>query len=327
MVDAPMLDLIIIGGGPAGLSAALQALHKRLEVRLVTRHLGGKTNRRLQLPGPPPPLMITGEDLVDRFLAEITYLDFLHLAAEVDQVSPLAQGYRVRVRPGPGDGRADQPLPPEGYQARAVIVATGTQPQRLNLPGEQQFYMRGLCYSAMTYAPWFMDRTAMVIGDGPLALLSALELALIAQRVILVATTATALASPLGQRLQALQNVVVKAGYQPQAVEGDDFARRLIVTGPTGREVLEADGIFVERGLRPYSDCVAGLVERSPDGYILVDAHNRTSSPGIFAAGDVTQVHREQVLIAIGEGAKAALAAHEYLLTQEPPVSPSAQIH
>jgi alkyl hydroperoxide reductase subunit AhpF len=202
------------------------------------------------------------------------------------------------------------------YQAPMVIVATGTSPERLNIPGESEFQMRGFCYSPITYAQLFIDRTAIVVGDGPLALRSILELALTAQRVRLVAATAAGLATPLGQRLQAMDNVDIITDVEPQEVQEDTYARRLLFLSQGKLETLEADGIFVERGLIPQAGCVAGLVEREPGGWIKVDSFNRTNIPGIFAAGDATNVHTEQLLIAMGEGAKAALAAHDYWLTQ-----------
>jgi thioredoxin reductase len=311
MTRAASYDLIVIGGGPAGLSAAIHAIRKRLDVLLIARSLGGKTNRRLQLPGLQPHLVLTGEDIVDRFLTEITYLDFMHITAEIERVVPAEGGFRVQVR---DEGEATRAA--IAYQAPMVIVATGTSPERLNIPGEREFQMRGLCYSAITYAQLFIDRTAIVVGDGPLALRSTLELALIAQRVRLVAATAAGLATPLGQRLQTMDNVDIITDVEPQEVQGDTYARRLLVLAQGKIETLEADGIFVEQGLIPQAGCVAGLVEQEPEGWIKVDSYNRTNIPGIFAAGDVTNVHTEQLLIAIGEGAKAALAAHDYWLTQ-----------
>ena len=312
MASNSLYDLIIIGGGPAGLSAAIHAIRKRLDVLLIARSLGGKHNLRLQLPGLQNHMVVTGEDLVDRFLSEMKYLDFMRMAAEVKAVIPSSKGFQVKLPPETEPGGTSPDL-----EARTVIVATGTRPQKLNIPGERQYHMKGLCYSALTYAQLFIDRAAIVVGDGQLALLSTLELALIAQRVILVTTASDALETPLGERLRAMTNVEILVGWHPLAVEGDDYARRLVIEHQGTTQAIEADGIFVERGLIPLSGCVAGLVERDPQGWIQVDSYNRTSVPGLFAAGDVTNVHTEQLLIAMGEGAKAALAAHEYVLTNE----------
>lgn len=300
-----MYDLIVIGGGPAGLTATMYALRKRLNVLLITKDLGGKTNYRLQLPDLEHHLVINGEEIINRFTNEIEYLDFARVMDKVARVEQTPAGYRVQTSGG------------EEYQARALILATGANAQRLNVPGEKEFMMRGLCYSAVSYAPLFIDRTVAVIGDTDLALRSAMELALIAQTVTLILPTPDVLDSALGRRLRLTPNVTLMEGFRVERVEGDAFARRLVVRNHSLVREISADAFFVEFDLLPNSHMVAGLVACDANGRIEIDAHNRTSAPGIFAAGDVTNVYAEQVLIAIGEGAKAALSAFEYLL--EPP--------
>lgn len=299
-----LYDLIVIGGGPAGLSAAIHGIRKRLNVLLIARSLGGKTNYRLQLPDLDYHLILTGEELIDQFAAELAYLDFMRVKDVAERVDPLDSGYRVTLQQG------------ESFSSRSLIVATGVRPQPLNIPGEQDYWLRGLCYSALTFAQLFIDRRALVVGDTRLALLATLELARIAQQVTLVAPTQGDLETPLGQQLRSLETVTVLQGYTPQQVRGDTYARSLVVTKAGETYELEADGIFVELGLEARSQLIADLLPLAPGGWIPVNADNSTARPGLFAAGDVTQIHTEQLLIAIGEGAKAALAAHEYLLNQ-----------
>ena len=306
-----MYDLIIIGGGPAGLTAAIYALRKRLEVLLISKDLGGKTNFRLQLPDVEQHLVVNGEEIVNRFVNEIHYLDFAHVLDKVEKVESIAGGYRVHTR-----GGKEHEHPIGQYDAKALIVATGTRGKFLDVPGERNYLMRGLCFSAMSYAPLFIDRTTVVIGDEDLALRAALELSRIAREVTLVAPTHGQLDGVIGQRLQAASNVLILEGYKPIEVKGDVYARSLIVARDDDTREIKADAFFVELGLSPNSDFAAGLVELHPDGRIKIDARNQTSKPGIFAAGDVTDVYAEQVLIAVGEGAKAALSAYEYLLSQ-----------
>jgi thioredoxin reductase len=306
-----MYDLIIIGGGPAGLTAAIYALRKRLDVLLISKDLGGKTNWRLQLPDVEHHLVINGEEVVNRFVNEVHYLDFARVLDKVEKIEPIAGGYRVFTR-----GGKEHEHTPSSYETKALIVATGTQGKFLDVPGEREYMMRGLCFSAMSYAPLFIDRTGVVVGDAKLALMAALELAQIAKHVTLVAPTHGELDTPLGQHLQALPNVLILEGYTAVQVNGDEYARSLIVKKNGDQRELITDVIFVELGLKPNSDFLANLVELEPDGRIKIDNNNRTSLPGVFAAGDVTNVYAEQVLIAIGEGAKAGLAAYEYLLGQ-----------
>ncbi len=298
-----MYDLIIIGGGPAGLTAAVYAVRKRLNVLLISKDLGGKTNYHLQLPDVEHHLVIRGEEVVSRFVNEIEYLEFARELDKVEAVEAVDGGYQVTMRTG------------RQHSARTLILATGANARRLNVPGEKEFMMRGLCYSAISYAPLFVGKAAAVVGDSELALRAAAELAQIAHHVTLVAPSHGDLDSPLGRRLRAQPNVTVIEGEYVDRVEGDEYARTLVTTRPNGNETrLHADAFFVELGLDPNTQMLKGLVAVDSRGRIEIDVRNRTSAPGVFAAGDVTNTYAEQVLVAIGEGAKAALSAYEYLL-------------
>ena len=298
-----MYDLIVVGGGPAGLTATIYAIRKRLNALLVSKDLGGKTNFRLELPGVEDYQIIRGLEIVGKFRSELEYLDFARHMEPVEQVTQHQDVFAVHTK---GGGE---------LLAKAVVVAAGTQQQRLNVPGEKEFLMRGLCYSAISYAPLFIDKTAVVIGDGDLALRSAAELGTVTEHVYLVGPTEGDLESTLGKKLEAAGNVTVLTGYHVTQVLGSDYAERVVVQGPEGQEAeIGADGIFIEMALIPNSGMVAEMVDLDPQGRIKIDARNRTSVPGIFAAGDVTDTYAEQVLVATGEGAKAALSAYEYLL-------------
>ncbi len=299
-----MYDLIVLGGGPAGLTAAIYGLRKRLEVMLITRDLGGKTNYRLQLPFVDHHLVITGEEVVNRFAQEIEYLEFARTLDKAERVERMKGGFRVETRSG------------AKYEARALIVASGARGRLLDVPGEKEYMMRGLCYSAISYAPLFVERRTVVIGDRALALRATAELARIASQVTLVAPAHGDLDTAMGRRVLASPNVQVMEGFRVERVQGDDYARSIVLGHGGEKRELSADAFFVELDLVPQSDLVSELVDRDERGRIKVDCSNWTSAPGVFAAGDVTTVFAEQVLIAIGEGAKAALAAYEYLLTQ-----------
>jgi alkyl hydroperoxide reductase subunit F len=297
-----MYDLIILGGGPAGLTATVYAIRKRLNALLITRDLGGKTNYRLQLPFIDKHLVITGEEVVSRFSNEVEYLEFARVLDKATGVEKTKKGFAVSTKEG------------KTFEAKALIVATGALGRRLEVPGEKEYMMRGLCYSAVSYAPLFIERDTCVIGDSALALRSAAELSRIARKVTLVAPTHGELDSAMGRKVVAAPNVEVLEGFRVEAVKGDEYARRLVIHREDERREITADSFFVELDLQPQSDLVANLVARDDKGRILVDARNRTSTQGVFAAGDVTDVISEQVLISVGEGAKAALAAYEYLL-------------
>jgi len=298
-----MYDLIVVGGGPAGLTAMIYAIRKRLNVLMVTRDLGGKTNFRLALPWIEDYQVIRGLEIVNKFKSELEYLDFARHMEPVEKISRDTDGFVVLTK---GGGE---------LKTKAVIIATGARQLRLKVPGEREFMMRGLCYSALSYAPLFIDRTTVVIGDGDLAIRSSAELATIAKQVYLICETGNALASPLGKKLVTSGNVSILKQHEVVEVQGDDFARTVILKDSEGKlSELQADGTFIEMALIPNSQMVADLIELDEQGRIIVDCANRTNVPGIFAAGDVASGFAEQVLVAVGEGAKAALSAYDYLL-------------
>ena len=297
-----MYDLIILGGGPAGLTATVYALRKRLNVLLITRDLGGKTNYHLQLPFIEKHLVITGAEVVSRFANEVEYLEFSRVFDKAEKVDKTKNGFKVLT----GEGGE--------YESKALIVATGALGRLMEIPGEKEFMMRGLCYSAVSYAPLFIDRDVVVIGDTHLALRAAAELSHIAHQVTLVAPSHGDLETPLGRNVLKADNVDVMEGYRVDEVKGDEYARQIIVSRDGETSELEADAFFVELELEPQSAIVADLVALDERKRIMIDGRNRTSTVGLFAAGDVTDVIAEQVLISVGEGAKAALSAYDYLL-------------
>jgi alkyl hydroperoxide reductase subunit F len=298
-----MYDLIVIGGGPAGLTATIYAIRKRLNVLLLTKDLGGKTNYHLSLPWIEEYQIIRGIEIVNKFRNELEYLDFARHMDTAEKIERENDHFRIHTEGG------------TSFEAKSIIVATGARQVRMNVPGEKEFTMKGLCYSALSYAPLFIGRTAIVIGDDELALRSAGELATVAKQIYFVFTGGKVLDSPLWIKLQTAMNVTMLNGHQVVEVKGDKFARSLVTKEPSGRIAeYETDGIFVEKALKPRSDMLRHLVELDERGRIMVDCSNCTNVPGLFAAGDVTNSYAEQVLIAVGEGAKAALSAYEYLL-------------
>ena len=298
-----MDDLIIVGGGPAGLTAAIYAIRKRLKMLMVSQDLGGKINYRMKLADTETHQVIRGVEIVEKFWRELDYLEFARRLEPVSSITKQGDTFTVVTAGG------------EEMQARSVILATGSRVKQLGVPGEKKFIGRGLSYSAVSYAPLFLGRRALVVGDGPLALRAVTELALVADTVHLVARTPAALDTPLVKRLATDLKVVVWQGYAVKEIEGADFVERVILETPEGTTAeIETDGVFVELGLLPNSQPVLGLADVDDRGRVMVDNRNRTSCPGLFAAGDVTDAYAEQVLIAVGEGAKAALSAYDYLL-------------
>jgi thioredoxin reductase len=297
-----MHDIVIIGGGPAGLTATHYALRKRLDALLISDQLGGKTNYHLELPFNEPRQPILGADIVRQFRAQVEALGFSLVKSRAERVDHEDRIFTVHM----DDGHA--------AQARSLIVASGTMPVPMGIEGEESFLGRGVSYSSVSHAPLFHHRTVAVIGEAGAALRAAAELAAYANQVHLVTRAKLDPTLPLVQLLRQQSGVSMHPEANVLAIEGDNYARSLRCEQDGEHRTLSVDGIFIEQPLRPNTQMVADLVELDEQGRIEVNERNQTSLPGCFAAGDVTATYGEQVVIAIGEGAKAALGAVEYLI-------------
>ena len=296
-------DLLIIGGGPAGLTGAAYAIRKRLETMLISEDLGGKTNYEFSLPGVETHAVIDGQEIVSKFKSQLEYLDFAKHIGKVTKLEKAAKGFIATTSDGT-------------FKGKAALIATGVSPKRLNIPGEQEFLGRGVSYSAVSHAQTFVDMEVAVIGSGPEALQAAAELTQIAKKVNLIGVPKRLLATPLGKKLQASGKANFLSEYEATEIKGQESPEKLIVKSKVKGDQTEisARGIFIELGYTANTSIVPRAVKRTKEGRLIVNAKNQTNVPGLFAAGDVTDVNAQQVLIAIGEGANAALGAYEYVL-------------
>jgi thioredoxin reductase len=241
-----------------------------------------------------------GDETIQRFRTQLDYLDFMRVRSSVTQIGLIEGGFQVLV----ADGKA--------YDTQTLIIATGAVGQKLRVPGEDEFEMRGLCYSAMTYAPLMVDRNVVVVVQ-MLALRGVAESRNATQT--LIAETQGDLDTPVGQTVLAAENVLVKRQARVVEIRGDSrYARSVVIECEGRHQEIPSDAIFIEEQLVPNSALVADLVEVDECGFIKVDERNRTSQPGLFAAGDVTNALAFQVLMGLGDGEKAALSAFDYLL-------------
>jgi len=296
-----MYDLIIIGGGPAGLTAAATAINQRLEALIIARRWGGQTTYAMQLEEMEGREIITGETLLDAFRRQLDYLDFVRRFDTVSEVMP-EKGHVV-VSTAQGDR----------FEGRALIMATGARPQRLDVPGEARLAGYGLSYSATTHASLFLGKDVAVVGYGRRAQWAAADLARKAHRVYLLAPEPLP-HTPLVDRLRRTENVEIAEGITVREIGGGRFVEDIAVVMPGGEERrIPVRGVFVKLPRTPNSELVRDWVDCDRRGHIIVDVHCATSWPGVFAAGDVTHVS-EQALVHIGEGAKAAISAYHYLL-------------
>lgn len=298
-------DVAIIGGGPAGLAAAAYTAGFQLQPLLVAPTLGGKASYEFKLNGQHYPTPIWGLETVHLFEKHIQHQMIDRQADEVAKVTKAADGsFSITL------------INDALFQARTVIVATGAKPQRLFVPGEQEYWGHGVSFSALSHAPLFRGRDVVVVGNGERTQVAILKLANLAHHVYWLSTTTHEATAARLRQFEDHPKVTPLFGWELQRILGGDCVTAVeIATDYTTRQ-LTVDGVFIELGLLPNIEFVRGLVDFDAEtGHIPVNQRCETALPGLFAAGDVTDVYAEQITVAIGEGVKAAISAWEYLVT------------
>lgn len=296
-----MYDLIVIGGGPTGITAAAIAINQRLETLLVAERWGGQMTYEMKLEDMGAQEIITGETLLDAFRRQLDYLEFVRLFDTVSQVTPEDGFFVVETADG---GR---------FEALALVIATGAKPERLRVPSEARLAGRGLSYSAATHAGLFLGKDVAVVGNGRRAQWATASLARKAHQVYLLASEPL-VTTPLARKLPKMGNVQVMEGVTVRDIVGEEYVAGITVAMPDGEErEIPVKGVFVKLPRTPNSQLVREWVDCDDRGHIVVDATCATSWPGAYAGGDVTHVS-EQVLVHVGEGARASTSAYHYLL-------------
>ncbi|MBM4461943.1 MAG: FAD-binding protein [Chloroflexi bacterium] len=299
-----MYDLIIVGGGPAGMTAAVYAARKRLNTLLLSKDVGGQVLWTMGVENYMGYQYVEGPELMQKFEEQVKQFPLEQKIGQGASTLSLSDaGFEVRTEAG------------ESYQARAVIVATGKRPRQLNVPGEERLKGRGVTYCAICDGPIFAGEKVAVIGGGNSALEAALDMVKIGDHVYLVSLTPLTGDQILIERAVKSPNLTVLLEHEVLSIEGPNRVESVKVRDlKNGAEKkLEVTGVFVEIGLVPNSEAVRQIVRLNRLGEIEVNCACETGVPGLFAAGDVTNVPEKQIVVAAGEGAKAALAAHKYL--------------
>ena len=300
-------DAAIVGGGPAGLAAAMYAARKNLSTIVVATDIGGQLGTTRDVANYPGFELITGPDLVQKFFAQAAQYGIEQLIGE--QVVNLRVDDRTRIL-------ALESL--REVRARTLIIASGVQKRHLQITGEKELAGRGVVYCSTCDGPLFKGLRVAVVGGGNSALEAALEMDGVAGSVHLVARNGLAGDLVLEGKVRSSAGIQLLPNHEPVEIHGAERVDGLTVrdreTDATQR--LPVDGVFVEIGLFPNTAFALDLVDTNERGEIIVDSHCRTGIRGVFAAGDCTDVHDKQIVISVGEGAKAALGAFEYLVTQ-----------
>ncbi|HYF62839.1 MAG TPA: NAD(P)/FAD-dependent oxidoreductase [Herpetosiphonaceae bacterium] len=297
-----MYDLVIVGGGPAALSAAFYAQNKRLDVMMVYEELGGKTNWNRGLNAATPRNGLPGNEMVDMLVLRTARKGRV-IHDRVVSVQRRDDRFALATAQG------------AAVETRAVLVATGATPRRLEVPGVQHLLKQGLGYSLTTFAHQVEGCRVAVIGATPRSLRGVAEIMHSAQHLYVISAEPELPDLPFGEALRRAPNLEVLTGTAIRDVIGLDSAKSVVVECDGTIRHLPADRIFVDLGLIPNTGFLQALDVLDPDGFVVVDEVNATAVPGLYAAGDVTTgAFGEQVLIAIGDGARAAVSAYEYLL-------------
>lgn len=300
-------DVIIIGGGPAGMNAAMYAARKELRAAVITTDFGGQILLTSEIENYLGFPSISGFELSDKMEAHVRQYPVDFETAQVERLERLEDGsFAAHLDDG------------QEYRGKACIVTAGKRSRTLDIPGEASFTGRGVSYCATCDGPFYRNKTVAVVGGGDSAVQAAIELAAICPKVYLVVRSRIRAQEILIKRMKEHENIEVLLGYAPEAIEGTKKVESVLVKNrESGEErTLAVDGCFVEAGGIPNSGFLPAETALNRAGEIVTDKSGRTNVPGLFAAGDVTDNPYKQIIIAAGEGAAAALAAHEYLLTR-----------
>jgi alkyl hydroperoxide reductase subunit F len=308
--DKDPFDVLIVGGGPAGAAAAVYAARKGIRVGLAAERFGGQTNDTMGIENYISVLETDGPKFAAALESQVRHY-------EVD-IMNLQRAEKIVPAPVPG-GMLQVHMENGGVlRARSVILSTGARWRNVNVPGEEAYKNKGVAYCPHCDGPLFKGKRVAVIGGGNSGVEAAIDLAGLVQHVTLVEfADALKADAVLVSKLKSLSNVSVHVNAQTTEITGDGqkvngLRYRDRVTGLAHEIALE--GVFVQIGLVPNTEFLKGTVDLSQYGEIAVDAKCHTNVAGVFAAGDVTTVPYKQIVIAAGEGAKAALSAFDYLI-------------
>jgi thioredoxin reductase (NADPH) len=299
-IETKKYDLIIVGAGPAGLTAGLYAVRSGLKSIIISKDIGGTTNSILELENWPG-FKGSGTELMKQFYEQVKKYGVDFIMTDVGDIKKENEEFVVETKN-------------KIFKSKAIILATGTKRKELNIPGEKEFKGKGVSYCVTCDAFFFKDKIVGVIGGSDCAATSALSLSDIAKKVYVIYRGEKLRCEDINsKKLEEKENVEIIYGAIPKEIKGDEKVKSLIIKNEKDKEI-EVDGLFIEIGAVALTKFVKNLkLKLDKEDYIVVDEEMKTSISGIFAAGDVTHHKLKQVIVAAGQGAIAAKSAHEYL--------------
>ncbi|PIQ89104.1 MAG: thioredoxin-disulfide reductase [Candidatus Omnitrophica bacterium CG11_big_fil_rev_8_21_14_0_20_42_13] len=301
-----MHDLIIIGAGPAGITASVYAARKGLKTMVISKDIGGQAALSGDVENYTGYQFISGPELADKFEEHMRRFN-------IEVKEPEAVLDVVKSSGGLIEIKTDK----DTYKARAVIIATGARWRQLNVAGEKEYKNKGLTYCATCDGPLFSGKDVAIIGGGNSAMDAALQLINIAAKIYIINIAPKLTGDEIMiKKVESSDKVAVFNESAVTKITGDTFVRAIKIKHPGGEKTLQVSGVFVEIGLIPNSEIVNNA-EKNSRGEIKLGNDNQTSIEGIFAAGDVSDVAEKQIIVAAGEGSKAALGVFKYLARQK----------
>lgn len=303
LVPKELYDVVIVGGGPAGLAAGIYSARAGLATAIVAGKVGGQASQAHRIENFIGWNLISGPDLVARFREHVGHFDVDCFEGQlVNALVPEDGAFTLYTREG------------TMLRGRKVIIATGRARNRTPFPGEEGLIGAGVSYCSTCDGAFFIGRPVAVVGSEEMAADAALQLATIgAKPVTLLSATPLRTPDPVLRNLEADENIGVRTGVKVVGIEGDGSVSgiriRPVRESEAEEEVLAVDGVFIETGVIPAGDFTSGLVETNERNEIVVDCDGITNVSGIYAAGDVTDGFAKQIIIAAGQGARAAMAA------------------
>lgn len=310
-------DVLVVGGGPAGASAAIYAARKGIRTGVVADRFGGQVLDTAAIEN-----FISVQETEGPKLA--TQLEQHVLSYEVDIMKPQTAAELV-----PGDLFEVKLDSGASLRSRSIILSTGARWRQMNVPGEEEYRNRGVAYCPHCDGPLYKGKHVAVIGGGNSGVEAAIDLAGIVSHVTLVEFEDSLRADAVLQsKLRSLGNATIITSAKTTEVVGDGkkvTGLKYLDRASDEMHDIALEGVFVQIGLIPNTDWLNGVVDMTPRGEIITDAHGQTSIPGVFAAGDVTTVPYKQIVIAMGEGATASLGAFDYLIRKSAPTDSEAE--
>lgn len=302
-----LYDIIIIGAGPAGLTAGLYTARRTLKTLIVSKDLGGQAAISPEVENYPGVGLISGVELMQKFEkqtesfgAKIVYQEVIHIEKDSGK-------FLVKTKK-------------ETFQGKALILAFGLLPRNLNIPGENEFKGKGVTYCATCDGPLYKNKTVAVIGGGNSALDAAEYLSKIAKQVYLIHRQDQFKGEEMTVReLKKNSNIKMVLSSEILEIKGNQFVESILIknNGHDTTKEIKVDGVFIEIGYVAKTDFIKTLVDINNKGEIITDKDSNTSQEGVFACGDVTDSSYKQIAISAGEGVKAALQAYKYLRLQK----------